>query len=100
MTTKEDRSYEMVLVLSAEIGDEEIPLALEHINQAISDRGGVVDNQENWGRRRLAYPINDQNEGSYIFSRLNLAPEKVVDVDTNLKLQEMVLRHMIIKIDE
>ena len=100
MTTKEDRSYEMVLVLSAEIGDEEIPLALEHINQAISDRGGVVDNQENWGRRRLAYPINDQNEGIYIFSRLNLAPEKVVDVDTNLKLQEMVLRHMIIKIDE
>jgi small subunit ribosomal protein S6 len=100
MTTKENRFYEMVLVLRAEIGDEEMPLALEHINQAISERGGVVDNQENWGRRRLAYPIKDQHEGNYIFSRLNLAPEKVVDIDTNLKLQEMVLRHMIIKIEE
>ena len=100
MTTQTERMYELVLVLSPEIADDEIPAALELIHQAIADRGGSIQDQENWGRRKLAYPIQKQLEGSYILSKLNLDPQRIKDVDTNLKLQEAILRHMILRVEE
>lgn len=100
MTTQTEREYELVLVLSPELGEDEIPVALELINKAIADRGGSIQDQENWGRRRLAYPIKNQFEGSYILSKLNLDPERMKDVDANLRLQEAVLRHMILRAEE
>jgi small subunit ribosomal protein S6 len=52
---------------------------------------------ESWGRRRLAYPIKSQWEGYYVVQQLRMAPERVLDLERNLKLSEDVMRHLIIR---
>ncbi len=51
------RDYELVVILSPEIAEDDVPGSLERLQQSITGRGGEVVDVNRWGRRRLAYPI-------------------------------------------
>ena len=53
-----------------------------------------------WGRRRLAYPIKRHLEGNYVVSQIKLDPTQVPDLETNLRISEEVIRHLIVKAGE
>ncbi len=93
------RKYELLYVLSPVL-DEEANTALhERINTLIESEG-TVDSVDRWGRKRLAYPIEDQTEGDYtvvLFSAEPAAPEEIQRV---LKITEGVMRYMIISVEE
>lgn len=94
------RDYELVIVISPEAGDEGFPVALDRVTQFINDRGGEVKQLDQWGRRRLAYPIRRQTEGFYAVAHIRLDPQAVRALESSLDLAEDVLRHLVVRMDE
>jgi small subunit ribosomal protein S6 len=71
----------------------------ERIRGYVTARGGEIHSLEPWGRRRLAYPIRHYQEGVYHLARFTMNPTEAVDLDRSLRLNEQVLRHMIVRLD-
>jgi small subunit ribosomal protein S6 len=94
------RDYEMVVILSPEIGDDVVGESLERLNQSITNRGGEVVDVNHWGRRRLAYPIKRHIEGNYVVSQIKLDPGLVPELESSLRISEDVIRHLIVKAGE
>lgn len=94
------RDYEMVVILSPEIGDDVISESLDRLSQTVTSRGGEIVDVNHWGRRRLAYPIKRHLEGNYVVSQVKLDPETLPDLESNLRISEEVIRHMIVRADE
>lgn len=94
------RDYEMVVILSPEIGDDVISESLDRLSQTVTSRGGEIVDVNHWGRRRLAYPIKRHIEGNYVVSQVKLDPETVPDLESNLRISEEVIRHMIVRAEE
>jgi len=94
------RDYELVVILSPEIGDDVVSESIERLQQNISGRGGEVVEVNHWGRRRLAYPISRHMEGNYVVSQVKLDPGTVPGLESSLRISEEVIRHLIIKADE
>jgi small subunit ribosomal protein S6 len=92
--------YEMMLILPPDLDDEGSTTATERIRGYVTSRGGDVRSLELWGRRRLAFPLRKYHEGVYHIARFSLAPEQAVDLDRSLRLNEQVLRHLIVRTDE
>jgi len=92
--------YEMVVVLSPEIGDDVVGESLERLSNTVTSRGGEVVDVNHWGRRRLAYPIKRHLEGNYVVSQIKLDPGLVPDLESNLRISEEVIRHLIVRTDE
>lgn len=96
----EARDYEVVVILSPEIGDDAIEASLERLSQGITSRGGEVTEVNHWGRRRLAYPIKRHLEGNYVVSQIKLDPAQVPPLESSLRISEEVIRHLIVKAGE
>ena len=94
------RDYELMVILSPDVGDDVINESLERLNQGITSRGGEVVDVNHWGRRRLAYPINRHLEGNYVVSQIKLDPTEVPGLEGSLRISEEVIRHMIVKAGE
>ena len=93
------RDYELGFILHPEVSEEQSNAILERIQQVINNNDGQVVRVSQWGRRRLAYPIEHQRDGFYVFFDMILAPETVSELDRNLKVTEEILRHIIIRRD-
>jgi small subunit ribosomal protein S6 len=94
------RDYELVVILSPEIGDDVVSESLDRLSQTVTSRGGEIVDVNHWGRRRLAYPIRSHFEGNYVISQIKLDPNRVADLEGTLRISEEVLRHMIIQAGE
>ena len=93
------REYELVVVLSPSLGDEGFPATIERISGVIQGNGGEIKNVDQWGRRRLAYPIKRNLEGFYAVTKFSAEPTAIRLLENNLDLAEDVLRHLVIKLD-
>lgn len=89
--------YELVTILSPEIRDEDVAGTIDRINQFIAARGGEIQNIDQWGRRKLAYPIARQFEGTYVVTLLRLPPAQAVELEANLSISEDILRHLLVR---
>ncbi len=91
------RTYELVVIISPAIVDEEVPDAIERlIKRPVESRGGEIAGLDHWGRRKLAYPISSQLEGNYVVTQLRLDPQKTKEVEQGLRISEEVMRHLLV----
>lgn len=88
--------YEAALVLSVANGEEAVNTLKEKFNDLIA-KHGTVENVDEWGKRRLAYPINDETEGFYIFTTFASEPEFPAELERIAGITEGVLRIMVIR---
>ncbi len=88
--------YEVALVLSVANGDEALNALKEKFNDLIA-KNGTVENVDEWGKRRLAYPINDETEGYYIFTTMTSEPSLPAELERIAGITEGVLRIMVIR---
>ena len=88
--------YEVALVLSVANGDEAVNSLKEKFNDLIA-KNGTVENVDEWGKRRLAYPINDETEGYYIFTTMTSEPSLPAELERIAGITEGVLRIMVIR---
>ena len=89
------RDYELGFILSPEVSEEETRALLERVEQIVATYGGQIVKINQWGRRRLAYPIEHHRDGYYVFIDMILTPETVLELDRFLKVSEEVMRHMV-----
>ena len=87
--------YETMLVGST-ASDEEATLALVAKFKALIEANGTIENVEEWGKRKLAYPINDETEGYYVVTTFESNPEFPAELDRVYRITDGVLRSMII----
>lgn len=89
-------TYETVLVVSLKKGEEATTALVEKFKAMIAENG-TVENVDEWGKRRLAYPINYETEGYYVvFNHVN-EPEFVAEMTRLLNITDGVLRFLTIK---
>lgn len=96
---KQLRDYELVLVVSPEVAEEEFEAAIDNVSKFITDKGGTISDINRWGKKRLAYPIKHFVEGNYVLTRFRLGPTHGKELEENLRISEEVLRHLVIKLD-
>ena len=89
------RDYELGFILNPEVSEEQSHAMLERVEQIVSNYDGQVVRVNQWGRRRLAYPIQHHRDGYYVFFDMILTPETVLELDRTMKVSEEVLRHLI-----
>jgi small subunit ribosomal protein S6 len=95
------REYEIVAVYSLAVAEAEGPeAAVTRLKDAVEARGGTVLRVDHWGRRRMAYPINKAIDGDYVVMRAELAPDAVNLLETALRIDERVYRHLVVRADE
>jgi small subunit ribosomal protein S6 len=88
------RPYEILVILNAALADEESAALLTQLGDSIKGLGAEVTKVENWGKRRLAYDINKQREGTYAVLEVSAEPSMVKEFARQLKLNENVLRFL------
>ncbi|HSX27660.1 MAG TPA: 30S ribosomal protein S6 [Patescibacteria group bacterium] len=81
--------------------DLEIDLgkATAKVEKIIKDNGGKIANVDNWGKRKLAYPIKKQDYGIYAFYTVDIPAEGVQKVEGNLNIADEVIRYLIVRPD-
>lgn len=93
------RDYEMVFIISPEVGDEDVSATIEKVNRFITERGGTVTEVNQWGRRKLAYPIRKNWEGNYVLTQFKLEPAKSRELKESLRASEEILRHLLVRLN-
>ena len=88
------RDYELGFILNPEVSEEETRAILDRLEQIVANYGGQIVKVNQWGRRRLAYPIERHRDGLYIFIDMILTPETVAELERTLKVSEVVMRYM------
>jgi small subunit ribosomal protein S6 len=97
---EQNRNYELVLVLNTGSAEEKIETKVDAINQNIVTLGGEISGVEQWGRRKLAYPIKKFMEGYYVLTRCTMKPSQTNSLEAKLRISEDVIRHMLIKSED
>jgi small subunit ribosomal protein S6 len=83
------------MILNPEASEEETRAIMDRVEQLVANHGGQIVKVNQWGRRRLAYPIERHRDGTYVFIDMMLTPETVSELERTLKVSELVLRHMV-----
>ena len=96
---RELRDYELVLIINPEIAEEKFDATMDNISQFITKQDGLISSTEQWGKRKLAYPIKHFMEGHYVLTRFKLGPASGKELEANLRISEEVLRHLLVKIE-
>lgn len=93
---EEPQDYEMVTLFKPGATDAENEKLGEVLDQLVTGLGGEIKQLETWGTRKLSYPIAHLGEGYYILCRFKLAPGRTREMDSKLRIDERVLRHLLI----
>jgi small subunit ribosomal protein S6 len=97
------RDYELMVVVSPQVTDEGVPGALARVNEALAAQGGIVTTTMTnppWGHRKLAYPIQNFRDAYYAVLHLQVEPSRLDAFERDLKLNDQVLRYLIVRRDE
>lgn len=89
--------YELLYIISNKYSEDEVAPISEKVMAMIKNAGGTITRDEEWGKKRLAYPIKNFIFGYYNLIEFDLVGEKLLQLDRNLRLAAEVLRHQIIK---
>ncbi len=100
MDNTERHAYELVFVAQPDIGDDGLRSLNERLVQTITQQQGAVSSTELWGKRTLAYTIKKYYEGHYILHRFEMAPSGAEELDRLLRLNENVLRYLLMRTDD
>ena len=91
------RDYEVLYIVRADLDDDKVQDAVKRVNTLIERSGGSAERTNLWGKRKLAYEVKHQKEGSYVLQDFQLDPTRVPELEASLKITEEVLRHLIVR---
>jgi small subunit ribosomal protein S6 len=91
------KNYECTIIVAANTGDDGAKSAAKKYANVITTGSGEITQLEDWGKRKLAYEIDHHQEGHYIFYKLRCDNEVLRELNRLLRLDENILRHMIVR---
>ena len=93
------RKYEIIFIVRP-IEEDATNAVIEKFEKLIAANGGIIDKEDRWGKRRLAYEIKKEAEGFYVIFYVTCEPACVNECDRVMKITEEILKHMIVRSDE
>lgn len=94
------RVYETIIIINAALEDNDVDAVINKVTGYIENNGGVIQETNKWGRRRLAYPINKKFNGFYVHIIFESTPEVVPLLERFLVLEDTVLRHLTLQLSD
>jgi small subunit ribosomal protein S6 len=91
--------YEIMIILDAEADEEQQQEILERVQQLIRDGGGVIDHLNDWGRRKIAYPIRKRGDGRYVVITSSGEPASLGEIERVLSISDIVLRAFFVRLN-
>ncbi len=98
-TTAKLNNYELIVILKPDLASEKSDAFIENLKKFVSGKGGTISDVQKWGKRRLAYPIKHSGEGVYFLIKMQAKASQNRELETNLKISEDVLRHLLVKVE-
>ena len=92
--------YETVFILTPVLSDEQMKEAVKKYEDQLTSKGAEIVHEENWGMRKLAYPIQKKSTGFYQLIEYKAEGNVIADVETELKRDERVMRFLTVKLDK
>jgi small subunit ribosomal protein S6 len=92
--------YETIIIVQPDLGDEETKALTTKVQEVISSMKGDFKRLEDWGARKLAYPINKFSRGRYYFLRFDGDATLIAELERRLRLDDKVLRYQSVKIEK
>lgn len=89
--------YDVIYILDPMATAEEMAAVSAKVEQVLNDAKGTVLKKDEWGKRRLAYPVKKHREGLYVFYHVSIPPESVSEITRNLRLLEKVIKYSVVK---
>lgn len=87
----------MMVIFDSALEEEALKEEVSKVEELIRRENGSVDKVDLWGRRRLAYPVNKKREGIYAVFYFQAEPESLREIDRVMKIDQKVMRFMIVK---
>lgn len=88
-------AYEALYIITPELDDEATKACIQKYTDIVTTNGGNVDATDEWGKTKLAYPIDYKTEGYYVLVTFTSAPEFPKELERNFKIDENILRYMV-----
>ena len=93
------KKYVLIFILKADLPEAEMEVRVGRVREILGARNGEITQENHWGVRRLAYEIEYETRGNYMFLKFKSEGAAVADLDKFLRLDDQVLRHLIV-VDE
>ncbi len=91
-------NYELVYIVNPDIREDGLSGVLDKVSDSIAKAGGNVTEVNQWGKKKLSYPIKRFTEGHYVLTRLEIEPGAVYELDTTLRSSGDIMRHLLVKV--
>jgi len=92
--------YELGVIVKPAPDDESTSAEMERVQALVTRFGGVIDNVDDWGKRRLAYPIDKAAEGVYSFITFSSEAGAPAEIESRLRIMENVMRFLIVRLED
>ena len=92
------KKYETIFIINSEVGEENIKALVEKF-KAMIEASAQLENIDEWGKRKLAYEIQDKNEGYYVLANFSSSPDFPAQLERVYKITEGILKYIIINKD-
>ena len=92
--------YETVFILTPVLSDDQMKETVEKFKKVLTDNGGNIENEETWGLRKLAYPIENKNTGFYTLIEFEGEPTIIDKLETAFRRDEKVIRFLTFRLDK
>jgi small subunit ribosomal protein S6 len=93
------RNYESLYIIHPEVVADELTAMVEKFQTILTEQGAEIHNLDNWGVRKLAYPIKKVERGCYVQTLFRAEPQVIAEYERRMRLDEKVLRFLTVKLD-
>lgn len=93
------RTYETIFIVHPEVGGDAYQGIVEKFKTILADQGAVMLKVDEWGTRKLAYPIKKQNRGTYVYCVYDAKPEVIAEFERRLRIDEAVIRFQTVQLE-
>ncbi|WP_027002208.1 30S ribosomal protein S6 [Hugenholtzia roseola] len=94
------RNYETTFILTPVLSEGQLQEAADKFFNYLQDNGAEVYNRENWGLRKLAYPIQHKNTGYYVYFEFKAEPALIAQLEVEYRRDERVMRFLTVTLDK
>jgi small subunit ribosomal protein S6 len=90
------KAYELLFFVTPTLTEEDRLAALSRVDSTITSQGGVIDNVDEWGKKKLAFEVDKLTDGDYVLIDFHAEPTSIAELDRVLRITDAVKRHMVV----
>lgn len=91
--------YELTVLIRPDL-ETDLEAPLEKVRNLVTNNGGKIIKEDNWGKKKLAYPIARENFAVYVYMEVELPSEAPEKISSTLNITDDVLRYLLVRVDE